>query len=509
MKKGTKNIITGIVGQLLILLVGIVVPRFVISNYGDESNGLISAIGQLFTYLGLIEAGVGQSSLQALYKPVTENNHHEISRIINATKQMFGKLTIGYGVIVILFALIYPFMISINSHETISFMGSTYLAVFLLVFFQGLSNAVGFYYSATIKQLLTADGCNYIIVNITTAIRLATSILRVLLMNLQVNIVTLQFVYVVMAVVEAVFYQKIIKSKYHWLEDSVDPDFDALIQRKSFVVHETANVIFNSTDVLLLSLFCSLSTASIYSVYSLVFNALATLISQVHSGCFYILGQQYSQSKTRYVNVHDVYDTLYMAFVFSLMTTAYIMILPFIQLYTSDVTDVIYVDAWLPMLFTLIQLLSCCRITSSNLIKLAGHARKTVYRAIAEATINLIVSIILVQFIGIYGVLLGTITALLYRTNDMIIYANKKIIKRSCKKTYKIVLSNFILFAIFVLGAKYIPMNFIDNYIVFFAVAALICLIAVVLFFTVALFFNEEARRFVVSVFRRIKHRSL
>lgn len=61
-----------------------------------------------------------------------------------------------------------------------------------------------------------------------------------------------------------------------------------------------------------------------------------------------------------------------------------------------------------------------------------------------EAAINVIVSIAAVQFIGIYGVLLGTIAALLYRTNDFIIYANTKILMRSPKKEYALVLSNFL-----------------------------------------------------------------
>ncbi len=77
-------------------------------------------------------------------------------------------------------------------------------------------------------------------------------------------------------------------------------------------------------------------------------------------------------------------------------------------------------------------------------------------RAIIEAVINIVVSVAAVQFIGIYGVLLGTITALLYRTNDFILYANRKILKRSPKKEYMLVLTNFAVFAAFVQLHEYI-----------------------------------------------------
>lgn len=505
MRRGIKNIIIGASGQLIILILGIVVPRFILSNYGDETNGLIGAIGQLFTYLALIEAGVGQSALQALYKPVAENDRPRISCIICATKKMFGKLTIVYCAVVVVFALVYPFLITINDTQTLSFMGSTHFAVFMLIVFQGVSNAVGFYYSATIKQLLTAEGYNYIIVNITTIIRAVTSIFRILLMNLRVNIVVLQGVYLILAVVEALLYRIVIAKKYPWLENNAYPDVQALSQRSAFIIHEVANVIFSSTDMLVLSVFCSLSEVSIYSVYSLVFAALSALINQIHGGCFFILGQAYSQDKERYKRIHDAYDALYIAFVFALITTAYVMILPFIKLYTSDVTSITYVDPWLPLLFSLIQLLSCCRITSSNLIKIAGHARQTIGRAIFESSMNFIVSLILIQFIGIYGVLIGTIVALLYRTNDMILYANHIILNRRATKTYRIVILNLLLFTIMATITRFFSFEFITDYAQLFGMAGFVCMFMFVLYFANSWFSCAEVRQF---IWKAVKYRT-
>ena len=54
----------------------------------------------------------------------------------------------------------------------------------------------------------------------------------------------------------------------------------------------------------------------------------------------------------------------------------------------------------------------------------------------------------MVQFMGIYGVLLGTITALLYRTNDFIIYSNIVILKRSPLRQYAMIGANFVIFGI-------------------------------------------------------------
>ena len=80
-KKGIYNIIFGIIGQLLTVVFAIIVPKVIIIGYGSSVNGLLSTINQLFVYLSLFEAGVGTATLQALYKPLTENNRGEINSI--------------------------------------------------------------------------------------------------------------------------------------------------------------------------------------------------------------------------------------------------------------------------------------------------------------------------------------------------------------------------------------------------------------------------------------------
>lgn len=52
MKKKSLNIfITGLISQVVILLLGIVIPKLLIVSYGSEVNGLLSSIKQIFVYL--------------------------------------------------------------------------------------------------------------------------------------------------------------------------------------------------------------------------------------------------------------------------------------------------------------------------------------------------------------------------------------------------------------------------------------------------------------------------
>ena len=68
--KGLNNIISGFAGQFITVALGIVLPRLVLLNLGSEANGLLSTVTQIFTYFALLEAGVGNAALQAIYGPI-------------------------------------------------------------------------------------------------------------------------------------------------------------------------------------------------------------------------------------------------------------------------------------------------------------------------------------------------------------------------------------------------------------------------------------------------------
>ncbi len=483
-RKSFKNIAFGIIGQTIILALGIIVPRFILKSYGDETNGLINAITQIFVYLALIEAGVGQATVQSLYKPIVVDDKKQINSILSTAQKYYRKLTLIYLAIVAIIALIYPVLIRVSDTEAINIFGSSYFAVCMLILIQGSGNAVGFYFTATLKQILFADGRNYIAVNITTLFRVILSVVKILLINIGINLVLLQSIYLLITLSEIAVYLFVFKKYYPWVSLKEKSKSSGLKDKNSFLIHEISNAIFSGTDMLVLSIFCDLTTVSIYAMYNLVFSALSTLIGQVHNGCYYLLGQSYHNDRENYVKVHDTYDTYYIACVFSIMSIAYVLIKPFISLYTVDVTDVNYVDDYLPILFCLINTLSCCRITSSNLIKVSGNAKNTIPRSIIEAVINLIVSLVMVNIIGIYGVLIGTVVALLYRTNDMILYANKNILDRNPIKTYRTVVVNFAIFFVIVAVNHFVQID-INNYLSFFIWAIILTIASVIVFCTI------------------------
>lgn len=190
---------------------------------------------------------------------------------------------------------------------------------------------------------------------------------------------------------------------------------------------------------------CDLKVVSVYSMYKLVISNLEKILSIPIDSCNFALGQLYNTNIERFTSIIDSVEVFYSAVCFATETALLCLLTPFLKLYTSGVTDVKYIDPYLPFLFVVIELLIFMRKPMLNTINYAGHFKLTLVQTIAETVINLVISLIAVSKVGIYGVLIGTIVSLVYRTIDIIIYTNKKILKRLPLKTFGIYVIDFVL----------------------------------------------------------------
>ena len=155
------------------------------------------------------------------------------------------------------------------------------------------------------------------------------------------------------------------------------------------------------------------------------------MIMVFSSSTDFALGRIFNIDKKKFIEFYEVVENYILLISFLAFTILFVFIMPLIKIYTKDFVDVDYINYNLPLYFVMIELLTLIRKAPNSVISIAGHFRETRVRSVIESAINLILSIILINFTGIEGVLIGTIIALLYRTNDIIIYANIKIMYRN------------------------------------------------------------------------------
>lgn len=464
------------------MLFSFIIPRIILVNLGSDTNGLLASLGQFFVYFDLFSAGIGSATILSLYKHLKTNDQKSISEVLSASRLYYRKASRYYLLCVVILLIIFPMIVKTDIPVF------TIVSIILL---QGIAGYISFVYMRSIICLLNAEGKDYIVTSIGFIIQLLTSIGKIFILVVFKDIILLQAYILVIIIIQSLIYYIYKKRKYNWIEFSKEPNLLHLSQRNSLVVHQITSLVFLSSGSIILSLFTDLKTVSVYAIFMLITNLLRNLLASFYSSTAFLFGQIYQEGKDKYVKFNDIYHILNVTLVSTLFSVTYVLFIPFIRLYTSGVSDVNYIEPVLPVFFCLISMLYLSRTANYNTIMVAGHAKQTVMHSLIEMAINLVLSIALVQLIGIYGVLIGTLASLFYRANNMIIYTNLKIFKRKPWKEYKVWISNFLLFGIIVIFSAFIDLKIVD-YLDFLMCGTILSVLFIFFFFGISYLINRN-----------------
>lgn len=434
-----RNVISNLLYQVVVIVMGLIIPRLYLENFGSEVNGLVSTVKQVFVYLMLLEAGVGLASQQALYKPIATDDKDKINGILSATKVHYNRTGFLYAALTMIFAIGYPFVISTNLPKS---------TCFLIVLFYGLPAVISFFVQGKYRILLEGTGKGYILTTFSTIMVLVNSILKILLLVFTNNLLLVQSLYCLEHILQMFLVIWYVKKHYPWVKLNVKPDIAAISQKNSVLLHQISGMIFNNTDAILISMFCGFKVVSVYMIYLMFFQYIDTFITAISTSYTYKLGQIYQTEKEKFKRYFDAYEAVFITAIFIVFTLMATFLLPIIGLYTKGITDIDYYNPMLLVLFAVMKLLTNSKIPCNDVLNFEGVFEKTRHHAVIEAVLNVTVSVVAINLWGIIGGIIGTIAALLYRGNMMIYYANKKILSRSLIKTYRKYIVNFTLFII-------------------------------------------------------------
>ena len=458
--------------QLIVMLSGIILPRFFLKEYGSAVNGLVSSISQFLTYLGLAEAGVGSASMVALYGPIASNNKEEINGILAATKKFYNKSGRIFVCLLLALVCVYPIIVSEQIDTK---------TVRLMIIILASSTLVDFFFVGKYKVFLTASQNGYIISNIQAVGTILNVAVSIVLIYYHVNVLVVKgsatLIYILRFIIVRYYAEKV----YPWIDFNVTAKDNALKQRVDVLLHQIVGVIVNNTDIVLLTFLLgnnSLKEVSVYTIYNMVSSSVNGLLNSFSNALTAGFGDVISSGEEETLKrSYSNFEYLYFIVVFSVAICMGVLILPFVEIYTRGVTDVNYVRSSLAVLFTLVILVQNIRIPSITIITAAGHFSQTRRQAVLEAGINLTVSLVLINRLGIVGVLLGTVCSYAYRTTESIGYTAKKLVKRTGTKTfYRLVRNGLVAGICLIIGTSNVPRN-MSGYVewMFYAIGVGVC----------------------------------
>lgn len=476
-KQAMKNMIANVFLQIVIFTSGIILPRFFMEAYGSGVNGMITSVNQFLAYLGLAEAGVGTASVVALYSPLACDDKEEVNSILSATRKFYNRSGVLFLVLVLVLAFFYPILISRQ-------LDSGMVRGMVLVL--ASSTLVDYFFLGKYRVLLTANQEGYVVAIIQSIGTVVNIIVSILLIYHHTPVILVKAVATGVYMLRLILVRIYVRKRYPHLNFKAAPKPEALPQRGAALLHQVVGVIVNNTDVVLLTILIgqnSLLEVSVYGVYNLVATAVNMFMTSFTNGLTAGFGEVISKGEDETLEKsYASYEYVYMIVLAIVVICMGALILPFVSIYTKNMSDVSYVRPVVGFLFTVIVFLQNLRIPGLTIICAAGHYKETRYQAIAEAVINIVVSILLIGKLGISGVLIGTICSYGYRSFDVILYNSKYLVRNSRKKTMSRFLRNFVLIILLLmLSWRLVPQN-LTSFIMWFIYAIILGLLSTVLF---------------------------
>ena len=443
--------------QFVTAICGFILPPLIISTFGSSINGMVSSISQFIAYLNLVEAGVGGAAIAALYKPLALGDINERNAILSATSKFYNRSGILFTILVLILAILYPLIVGsqINRIESA-----------LMVLVLGITGAAEFFLIGKYRVLLTADKKVYVISLVQMIALIVSTIVAVILIKTGFGIVVVKFGSAIIFLARYLVLSFFVRTHYSEINFQTLPDTKAINQSKNVLVHQIGTLIVFNSPLVIITIFCSLTDASIYTVYAMVFNAVNQLLGAFSNGMQSFFGESLvTDSTDRTRNIYSRYEFIYFAIEGWFFAMTYLLIMPFMHIYTKNMTDAEYIQPVLAILFIFVGVLNTMRNPASQLINAAGHFKKTQWRSVTEAIINVVCSVSGVMIFGFKGVLFGAICSGLYRCIDIIIYSSRNILN-SGKTGFVSLLKIFIFGLVYYFSCRllqikqFIPVNY-------------------------------------------------
>ncbi len=384
-------------------LLGLVVTRLVIGHYGSDFNGLNSTANQIINMLLILEGGFTMASNVVLFAPLTQGDTNKVNRILSTTRKKFRKISLLFLLAGLVVAMGYAF--AINS-------GLSTELVFSVISMALVPAAFNLYLATTYRVLLQAQQKEYIIHLSTMFTVICGYGANVAVILLNGPMWMIRFTTMAFALLNSVLIATYTKRHNRFLELRNDLPGENIPGTRDVMTQKITGVVYNSVPIVFLSISPVGGTvlASVYAVYNNVFTMIKSLLRGVIDAPRLGIGQMLTQeNKEKVWPVFAQYEYIAFFLVSVTISAAYVLILPFVSLYTQGVSDANYYDGTIALLMVLIASFEMIHIPSGNLINMAGEFRVSRNFQVIACAVLIIAMVLGGSFLGVYGILLAVL----------------------------------------------------------------------------------------------------
>lgn len=477
------NTAVSIIYQIIVVICGFVLPRVILSTFGSEVNGLVNSITQFLFVVSFLELGVGAVVSSNLYGPLSEKNWNRVNIVVSSAEKFFRNIARVLLVYVVILIFVYPFIS--NSEFDAIYTGSLILIISINSFAQ--------YYIGVIDNIvLGADQRAFIVYGTQAIAHLLNTILCITFIRFGAGIHVVKAVTAIVFLLRPTLVRIYIKRHYP-LNRKVKYEGEPLGQKWNAIAQHISECVLDSTDVVILTIFSTLSNVSVYYVYNLVvYNLKNFFLIAASSGVLSVLGELYATNqKEKLRDFFDKTEWIIHTLIMFLFGATAVLIIPFVTVYTDNITDADYIQPLFAFMIVLAHASHCLRLPYFLMVKAAGHYKQTQNCFIVSTIANIVISMILVIQFGLVGVAIGTLVAMIYQTTRLSIYAYKHLLDKKLGTLIKQIIIDVVIFGLIFIVGKIFAMSAV-SYLAWIVLAIKVTVCAGLLILIINFVFNRK-----------------
>lgn len=397
-----KNIYISLLSQIVIVLLGFLSRKVFLDNLGADYLGVNGLLTNILSMLSLVEGGIGTSIVYNLYKPLAKNDKEKVSALVQLYKKLYFYIACGVSIISI---CLYPITRSITKNSSnIKFIWIIY-SLFVI------KNIIS-YFNAHKWSLITADQKGYVIAKYNLFFTIITTVCKIIVLKITQNYILYLMIELIIFIIQNIWNGKIVNEMYPYIKIkkkyNIDKETTENIKTnvKALFLHNIGSFCVLGTDNLLIGRFIGVISVGLYSNYNMIISQVHNLISPILNGIGASVGNLLAIEEKE--KSYFVFNTVYLVnfWMYSVATIFLFNLLePFINWWLGSGLLLDRLTFIVLLINFYLTGLRSCVLTFKNK---SGIFKEDKYMTLVVAFINLTASIILVQYMGIAGVFIGT-----------------------------------------------------------------------------------------------------
>lgn len=407
-----KNAVLGTFWGLIQKMISIVFPFIVrtvfIKTLGAKYLGLNGLFTSILSVLNLAELGVSSALVFSMYRPIAEDDAVKICALMNLYKlcyRVIGLVILVAGICVTPFI---PTLIHSDLPDDINIyalyfmnLGATVLSYWLFAYRNSLFNA---HQRVDVLSIISS------LVSVFTYIvqLCCLSLFKNYYLYLSINIVSQICLNISTAIASKKFYPTYVPKG----EVSKEEQKEIFKKVRDLFTAKIGGVINHSADAIVISAFLGLSLLGVYQNYYFIVSTVMSLFMLFYNACDAGIANSLIVN-SELDNKALLYKLNYVVFFFLNFCCTSLLCLtqPFIQLWVG--TDYM-LPFWIVILFVIYLYAEIAPRTFLVFKDAAGLWKEDRFRPLTVSIVNLFLNLLSVKKIGLYGVILSTVIAMLF-----------------------------------------------------------------------------------------------